>query len=148
MDSLQNYKPSVPLNGPLRIPSKFDLSAQSTNQPVFDNKLNQAWSFDIKKPAANAPTQPQGFHLPDFSKHKVIHDDNLFDKNFRLHARDALKDTLRHYKDRDTVANTLWNERGYGTTLGEVKRDLRKLETEGKLSYGQVKAVRRKLRID
>ena len=75
----------------------------------------------------------------------LVKSNGLYNSNFRYKTREALKGTLKHYADRETVANLLWDRRGNGLNVGEVKTGLQKLEKSGKLSYDQVKAVRRKL---
>lgn len=102
------------------------------------------------KIAASKPTEAakKGFFLVDFSKSKVMKDDSIYDKTFRYKTQQALKGTLRRFKDRKAVADLLWDKRGYGgITKDEAKYGLRKLESQGKLKRDQVRAIRRKMNI-
>lgn len=142
--------PKIPSTMPtLRQPS---ISALPMAPPTFNHQQ------DFRRPADNhtsktpppslAKLDKKDFSLVDFSKNKVIKNDSLFRKDFRFKTRNALKGTLKRYADRNKVANLLWDKRGYGgITKAEVKSGLRKLEASGKLNYGQVRAVRRKLKV-
>ena len=96
---------------------------------------------------AKSKPKESPWSLVNFSKGSIAKGPEIYDKNFRFKTRDALKGTLRRSADRATVANLLWAKRGYGgITKDEVKYGLRNLEKQGKLTFDQVKAVRRKLR--
>jgi hypothetical protein len=127
-------KPAAP-NPPARMQPKISIPISSYEEDLIS-----------AKPVVQKTQASKAWEPIDFSKQSIIRDDKIYDKNFRWKTEQSLKGTLKHAADRATVADLLWDKRGHGITKDEVKFGLRKLEKQGKLTFDQVKAVRRKLR--
>jgi len=107
------------------------------------------FSFLFPKPEPSNTTRDktthQPFTLPDFSRSKVISEDNLYREDFRYQTINALAGTLKHYADRQDVAEVLWGCRGSGLNAGEVRSALNDLAKEKNWPDDRTKAVFNKL---
>ncbi len=129
---------------PPRVPSTRPVSNMPPAMPSGITPLSRP---EQPKSKPQTPKPAPGFELVNFSKSGVVNNDNLYKDNFRYKTKEALRSTLKRDADRSTVANLLWDRRGNGLNRDEIKFGLRKLEKSGKLTPGQVKAVRRKMNI-
>lgn len=138
------FKKPMPVDPSMKKPVNAGSAAgQSLTRKTYPHTSNSA--PQQTKPQAKSQVK-KDFSPIDLSKGQ-INDSSIYKSDYRNKTRNALKGTLGRSKDRDTVANILWDRRGNGLNSGEVKKELRKAEQKGTLRPDQVRAVKRKMGI-